>query len=50
MPTLTEADLVRIRQALEKPTLMKSIETMEATLEELGFIRQVSLDWTDPKD
>ena len=34
---MIEADLVKIRTALEKPSLVEAIEAMERVLEELGY-------------
>ena len=39
MDRLNEADLVKIRQALERSSLAEALNTMEVTLEELGYKR-----------
>jgi len=37
---MTEADLVKIRGALEKETLTEACEEMEKILEELGYCKK----------
>jgi len=37
--SLTEHDLVEIRQALEQPTLLEAISAMEKVLASLGYVR-----------
>jgi hypothetical protein len=39
MHGLNEADLVKIRQAFEKDSLTEAIQTLERTLDELGYRR-----------
>lgn len=38
---MTEYDLVKIRGALEKPSLLEAIQAMEMVLKELGYTMQV---------
>lgn len=37
--SLNEHDLVKIRTALNEPTLLKAIEAMEVVLKELGYYK-----------
>jgi hypothetical protein len=38
---MIEYDLVKIREALEKPSLLEAIQAMETVLKELGYTKQV---------
>lgn len=37
---MTEYELVKIREALEKPSLVEAIHAMELVLDELGYTKQ----------
>jgi hypothetical protein len=41
---MTEYDLVKIREALEKPSLLEAIQAMEMVLKDLGYTKQISLE------
>jgi hypothetical protein len=47
MTKLIESDLVKIRQALEKPSLAESLMAMEATLSEIGYEESRGITYED---